>query len=30
MKPVAKECYRVLKKKNFVQFLWEIQDKKDI
>lgn len=30
MKPVAKECYRVLKKKNFEQFLWEIQDKKVI
>lgn len=28
MKPVAKECYSVLKKKNFEQFLWEIQDKR--
>lgn len=30
MKKVASECYRVLKKINFVQYLWVIQDKKVI
>jgi len=31
MKPVAKECYRVLKKKeSFVQFLWAIHAKRAV